>query len=292
MDMDALLGRTTTLVLRRFGSPGAYLVAPDDDGGPDATAILLLGPEIPENAVIGDAIEVFIALDSEGRPIATTRVPKVERDEVAFLEVTACTEFGAFVDWGLAKELLVPFAEQTRDVAPGERHPVCVYVDDSGRLAGTMRVTERLRSRADVKEDEWIEGEAWRNDPAIGLFVILERRFIGLVPASEPHRLSRGERTKFRVSNILPDGKIELSLRGFAHQELENDGERIAALLAEPDAPKLSDKTEAEEIRRTFGLSKKAFKRAVGRLLREGRVTHDPEGFLVLRKAPVRSERK
>ncbi len=283
MDFDDLLGQTAKLVLKRFGSPGAFLGKAGDDE-PGAPVVLLLGAEIPENAQIGDEISVFVALDSEGRPIATTRVPQVERDEVAFLTVTACTEFGAFVDWGLAKELLVPFAEQTRDVAVGERHPIAVYVDDSGRLAGTMRVTERLNARSDFKDDEWVEGEAWRNDPDIGLFVILERRFVGLVPASEPHRLSRGEAARFRVTSVLPDGKIELSLRGFAHEELEGDGAHILSILGKPNAPEVGDKSDPEAIRDAFGLSKKAFKRAVGRLLRERKVQLDARGLVVLTK--------
>ena len=103
-----LLGRFATLEIRRFGSPGAFLV--EKGAALDAATLLLLGPEIPENAHEGDEISVFVTLDSEGRPLATTATPKLGLGEVAFLTVTACTDFGAFVDWGLPKELLVPFA--------------------------------------------------------------------------------------------------------------------------------------------------------------------------------------
>jgi len=175
----------------------------------------------------------------------------------------------------------VPFAEQTRDVHVGERHPVGLYLDDRGRLAGTMRVSEFLRDEGDYDLDEWVEGEAWRNDPDIGLFVILERREVGLVPAYEPHGLSRGEAARFRVANILPDGKIELSLRGHAHEEIENDAARVLAVLERPGAPKVGDRSSPEEIRSLFQLSKKAFKRAVGHLLKERVVAIDRQGFLV-----------
>jgi hypothetical protein len=236
---------------------------------------------VPEGAREGDELEVFVYLDSEDRPIATARAPRLALGEVAFLAVTDVTRFGAFVDWGLPKELLVPHAEQTRDLRKGERHPVGLYVDDSGRLAGTMRVSELLRSQGEFTLDEWVMGEAWRSEPGLGVFVILERRYVGLVPASEPQALSRGEAARFRVASVLPDGKLELSLRGHAHEELEKDAERVLAALSRPGAPRVGDRSSPEEIRALFGLSKKAFKRAAGRLMKQRAVAVDGEGFLV-----------
>ncbi|MDF2696456.1 MAG: binding domain protein [Labilithrix sp.] len=280
MSIDELIGHHATLTIRRFGPPGALLAVDE------RSEVLLIGSEIPEGAKVGDEVDVFVYLDSEARPIATTRVAKLELGEVAFLEVTELTRYGAFVDWGMAKELLVPFAEQTADMRPGSRYAIGLYMDDSGRLAGTMRVSEMLRSGGseDVewKEDEWVAGEAWRNEPEIGLFVIVERAFVGLVPRTEPHSLSRGEAARFRVTNILPDGKIELSLRGHAHEELESDATAILEALSRPKAPKIGDKSSPDEIREAFGISKKAFKRAVGRLLKEHAVEIGPDGMLVV----------
>jgi uncharacterized protein len=278
MSFDDLLGHSATLRIRRFGSPGAFLGLDERENG---EVVLLIGSEIPEGAKEGDELEVFIHRDSEGRPLATTRLPKLELGQVAFLEVTETTDFGAFVDWGLAKELLVPFAQQTTELFVGVRQPIGLYIDDTGRLAGTMRVSEMLRGgRVDWQLDEWVEGEAWRNEPEIGLFVIVERAFVGLVPKSEPHHLARGEATRFRVSNVLPDGKIELSLRGHAHEELARDANHILLALGRSNAPRIGDKSSPEAIRDAFGLSKKAFKRAVGRLLKERLVTVDGEGML------------
>jgi predicted RNA-binding protein (virulence factor B family) len=291
MALDALLGRYATLAIGRFGPPGAFLVAAAKGDEADRSTLLLIGSEIPEGAKVGDELRVFVYLDSEARPIATTRPSKLELGQVAFLEVTACTEFGAFVDWGLAKELLVPFAEQTADMHVGGRYPIGLYVDKSGRLAGTMRVTEMLdQDKATFRLDEWVEGEAWRNDPDIGLFAIIDHAHIGLVPATEPHRLSRGEAARFRVTNILPDGKIELSLRGHAHEELQNDAQRILDVLARSDAPRIGDASSPEEVRAVFALSKKAFKRAVGRLLKAGAIAVDAQGFLVRAAGGNRSE--
>ena len=279
MSFDDLLGRVASLTILRFGSPGAHLKTGDDP----RDDILLIGSEIPEGAKEGDVVRVFVHRDSEGRPIATTRMPKLELGEVAFLEVMQCTPIGAFVDWGLAKELLVPFAQQTVDLEPGKRHPIGLYIDDTGRLAGTMRVTEMLgNAPAEWQLDEWVDGEAWRNDPDIGLFVIVEKNFVGLVPASEPHRLARGEPARFRITNVLPDGKIELSLRGHAHQEMEGDAQRVLAVLSRPGALPVGDKSSPEEIRTLFGLSKKAFKRAVGRLLKERAITIGDDGLIAL----------
>jgi uncharacterized protein len=279
MTIDEILGRRATLTIRRFASPGALLAVNEEQ------EILLLGSEIPEGAQVGDDVDVFVYLDSETRPIATTRAAKLEVGEVAFLAVTELTSFGAFVDWGMPKELLVPFAEQTVDMRVGQRYAIGLYLDDSGRFAGTMKVSEMLeRGRRDVewKEDEWVEGEAWRNEPEIGLFVIVERTFVGLVPSTEPHSLSRGQSARFRVTNILRDGKIELSLRRHAHEELADDAKTILEALRRPNAPRIGDKSSPDEIREAFGISKKAFKRAVGRLLKERALAIGPDGMLAL----------
>ena len=272
------LGRFATLEIRRFGSPGAFLA--EKGTGVDAATVLLLGPEIPQDAREGDEVAVFVTLDSEGRPLATTRTPKLALGEVAFLTVTACTDFGAFVDWGLPKELFVPFAEQTRKLRVGERSPIGLYIDNTGRLAGTMRVSEWLGGSDSFTPGEWVEGEAWRNDPEIGLFVIVQRRFVGLVPRHEPHALARGQAADFRVTHVHPDGNFELSLRAHAHEEMEDDAQKVLQLLSQPGAPKLGDRSDAEQIRALFGLSKKDFKRAVGRLLRQRLVDIDDQGFV------------
>jgi len=281
MDFSQFLGRPCTLVFRRFNASGGFLGDPADERA-DAPCLLLIGSEIPLGARVGDSLDVFVYLDSEGRPLATTRQPKLSLDEVAFLRVTDCASFGAFVDWGLAKDLLVPFAEQTKDLHVGSYEPIGLYVDDSGRLAGTMRVAERLDLEAATYErDSWVEGEAWRNDPEIGLFVILERRFVGLVPAAEPHRLTRGQAARFRVTHVFPDGKLELSLRAHAHEELESDAQAVLDIVSRPNPPRVGDHSSPEQLRELFGLSKKAFKRAAGRLLKQQLVELDAQGCLV-----------
>lgn len=281
---EDLVGRFVELPIRRFGPPGAFLALEPENTAPQAPVVLLPGAEIPENAEVGDVLRVFASLDSEDRPVVTLRPPKIVLGDVAFLEVTDVTRFGAFVDWGLPKELLVPHALQIKDVRIGEKHPIGLIRDDTGRLAGTMRVAELLREKAPYKLDEWVPGEAWRYDPQIGVFIILERKYVGLIPAHEPQKLSRGDAGKFRITSILPDGKIELSLRGHAHEEAGNDAAHVLAVLRGKNAPRVGDHSSPEEIRQWFGLSKKAFKRVVGNLLKQGQVSLDRDGFVALRK--------
>ena len=279
--IDDLLGRRVRLRLRGIEPDGAWLAA-DDRDDPDAPAILLPEREVPPGIRDGEYVEVSVYLDSDDRPVATPRVPKLSLGQVAFLEVTSVTSIGAFVDWGLGKELLIPFAQQSKELYVGERQPIGLYLDKTARLAGTMFVTDLLAGRPrKVAFDDWLVGEAWRNDPDIGLFAILEKSFVGLVPASEPHRLGRGDTARFRVANILPDGKLVLSLRQHAYQEVEADAATILAVLSRAGAPRVSDRSSPETIRELFGLSKKAFKRAVGRLLKERTVSIDDRGEFV-----------
>jgi predicted RNA-binding protein (virulence factor B family) len=283
-DFVPLLGRTQRLRVVRSGPPGAFLAVHDDDSGDGAPVVLLPNNELENAPKIepGLELEVFVYLDSDDRPIATLKRPLFTLGEVAFARVAAITAVGAFVDWGLAKQLLVPHAEQTKAIRTGERHPIGLYVDRSHRLAGTMRVTEMLRERPAFDEGQWVEGEAWRKEPRLGVFVIVEKRSVGLVPDSEPNRLQRGEKRKFRVANVLDDGKVELSLRAIASQALEGDGELILDVLARAPDLRVGDHSPPGDIQAHFGLSKKAFKRAVGGLLKRGAVRMDDDGFVVV----------
>jgi predicted RNA-binding protein (virulence factor B family) len=212
---------------------------------------------------------------------ADGNTPILVKGQVGFLEVTDEVDFGVFVDNGLAKELLVPFAEQTCEMRRGQRYAIGVTEDRQGRLIGTQRVAEMLRAVPPYRVDDWVQGEAFRREATLGVFVIVEKQYLGLLPESEPHDLSRGASARFRVSQVLPDGKIQLSLRRQAKDEMEADADRVLERLLRAYV-RVSDKTDPELIRSLFGLSKKAYKRAVGRLIKRGRVRLDAEGYVVL----------
>jgi len=266
-----LLGRVVPLLVRRFGPPGAFLV-PELAAATDRDTILLPAAEVPEGTVVGAVLQGFVYLDSEDRPIATLTPPPLTLGDVAFLKATDLSDFGAFFDWGLMKELLVPRKEQTREIRVGDEHPIGLFLDSTGRLCGTMRVSELLRDKPDYAAGEWIQGQAWRNEPEIGLFVILGKRSVGLVPKAEPHTLRRGDAAQFRVSQVMPDGKVTLSLRAVAHEQRGSDAEHVLRVLTLRPELSLGDKSTPEEILAATGLSKKAFKRALGQLFKERRV--------------------
>jgi uncharacterized protein len=276
---DELLGRTSFLTVRRIVEGGA-LIGRITDEERDCVFLPTVSRERKRAGTLkeGEDLEVFIYL-TDNEPQATLQRPLVERDEVAFLTATHLTTFGAFFDWGLPKELLVPRDEQIRDVRVGDRHAVGIYLDDTGRLAGTMRVSELLAAGGEHRVGDWVQGEAWRKEPGIGVFVIVEKRYVGLLPESEPHDLSRGEAARFRVAHVHRDGKIELSLRALAHEQRGDDAKKILAVLASKNV-RVGDHSSPEEIRALFGLSKKAFKRAVGGLLKERAVAIDEEGIV------------
>jgi predicted RNA-binding protein (virulence factor B family) len=278
------LGRFARLPIVRFGAPGAFLELIEGDA---AKLVLLPAKEVPPDAKEGDEVSVFVHLDSEDRPIATTKAPLLELGEVGFLRVSAVNRNGAFVDWGLPKELFVPAAEQTGPLAVGDRTAIGVVLDRTGRLGGTMRVSEMLKRRAGFTVGEWVSGEAWRSDPTLGWFVIVERRTVGLIPAAEPARLRRGDAVDVRIAKVQPDGKLELSLRAPAHEAQADDAATVLRILRErgPKAAPLGDKSDPEELRQVFGLSKKAFKRAVGKLLKDGAVDVESDGAVRVRPA-------
>lgn len=278
MSARELLGRFIPLRVERLSTEGARLFAASDP-----TPITLPRAELTKDVWEGDEIDAFVMADREGRLFATLKRPALTRGQVAFLRVSALTDFGAFVDWGLQKELLVPGAQQTHTLQVGDHIAVGLIVDERDRLCGTMRIASLLPEGGPVQKGDWVEGIAWRNDPGRGLFVIVEQAWVGLLPAEEPHRLRRGERADFRVAHILADGKVSLSLRAPAREAVDLDAQALLNDLRGPSPARLGDHSPPEAIRDRYQLSKKAYKRAAGRLIKEGKAEIDPSGVLVAR---------
>ena len=282
MDIATNLGCYTTLWVKRRAQPGLYLGGQAE--GNDGATVLLPNRDAPD-VVDGTALEVFVYLDSEDRPIATTKRPRIALGEVAFLTCRDLAPFGAFFDWGLAKDLLVPKALQTREVRVGDRMPVGLVRDDTGRLAGTMRVSEMLGTPPACQVGDWVPGQVLRYEAGIGTFIIIDKHSVGLVPATEPHTMRRGDEGRFRVTAVLSDGKVELSLRARALEQRVDDGELILTALRGPNPPRLGDHSDPDDVRAVLGISKKAFKRAVGGLLKERKVIIDDRGYVTLAPA-------
>lgn len=284
------LGHVQSCPVVQLDKQGAWIQLPTDRSSRTTLKVvaLLPAPEVPPDARVGQVLEVFIFLDRNDQPIATLKRPAIELGEVAFLEVVDLTPFGAFAGWGIPKDLLVPFKEQTEPMKVGSRYPIGLYVDDRGRLAGTARVRDILQSGGTFVQGDWVDGVAWRQEDTVGLFVIIARKYLALLPESEPHTLSPGQAARFRVAYVHPDGRIEVSCRQLAYQEIPGDAQRILTAVRDPKMPRVGDHSDPMLIRSLFGMSKKSFKRACGNLLKQNLVCFDEAGNLQV--GPGRSD--
>ena len=265
-------GRKNHLVVLRKRDNGLYLGESPDRA---EEAVLLPASEVPEGLSEGDEIEVFLYKDSEDRPIATVKTPPIEVGSAAVLTVSQVTDIGAFLDWGLMKELFLPFKEQTRKVREGERVPVIMYVDRSGRLAASMHIYSRLSPASGYKKNDRVRGLVYEIKKELGAFVAVDGRYFGMIPSQELYeRIRVGDEISARVLRVRPDGKLDLSGRKKAYAQMEDDAEKVISVIKSYDGElPFTDKASPEQIKAELGLSKAAFKRAVGRLLKEDRIT-------------------
>ena len=264
------LGKRQLLTVVREKEFGVYLA----EDPKDETAVLLPAKQVPAGTRVGDRLEVFIYRDSEDRLIATTREPKLQVGETAVLTVKETGKIGAFLDMGLEKDVLLPFKEQTERVRPGQQCLAALYVDKSGRLAATMKVHPYLSGDSPYEKDDRVSGMVYEVSPQIGAFVAVDGRYYGLIPAKEFFGNVRpGDTVQARVTKVRDDGKLDLSLNEKAHIQMNTDAETVMeALEARGGVLPFTDKADPEIIRQEFAMSKNAFKRAVGHLLKEGRV--------------------
>lgn len=266
------LGKLQPLEVIRHSDFGVYLNATDGQAGEE---ILLPKKQVPEGATIGDTIEVFVYKDSEDRIIATTIKPKLTLGEVAELEVVALTKIGAFLDWGLQKDLFIPFKQQIGTLKVGDKCIVGIYVDKSDRLCATMKVYDHLASQTPFSQNQAVKGVVYSLKEGMGALVAVERRYHGLIPEKELAfaQVHVGDTIEARIKRIREDGKLELSLRKQAFQQMEDDASIILKKLdANGGTLDLHDKSTPQAIKAGLNISKASFKRAVGRLLKEGAI--------------------
>ena len=267
------LGEKQTLVIVKKVEFGVYLAmkeAPEDK-------VLLPAKQVPAGAKVGDEVEVFLYRDSSDRLIATTKTPRLIMGQVALLTVVQIGKVGAFLDWGLEKDLFLPFKQQTRKVKAGDQVLASLYIDKSGRLCATMNVYEHLRTDSPYKKDDKVTGRIYEISKNFGAFVAVDDCFSALIPkkelfgATEPPKI--GEQVTARVVKVLEDGKLTLSIREKAYLQIQKDAEKIEKLLDsyEGSLP-FNDKAAPEVITHETGMSKNEFKRAVGHLLKEGKI--------------------
>ncbi len=237
-------------------------------------SVLLPRKQVPEGAKIGDELEVFLYRDSEDRLIATVNRPLLTLGEVARLTVKDVTKIGAFVDIGLERDVLLPYREQTCDVMAGDSVLCALYADKSDRLAVTMNVYEYLSTDSPYKADDAVTGTIYEDSDNFGLFVAVDDKYSALIPKKEIYGdLTIGKTIQARVMNVREDGKLNLSVRQKAVDQMGPDADKImAALEAGGGTLPFTDKADSELIRERMQMSKNEFKRACGRLLKEGKI--------------------
>ncbi len=263
------VGKYLNLKVLRMKDFGVYLGEEDEE-----EAVLLPRKQVPEHTKAGDTIEVFVYRDSQDRKIATTNRPYLTVGEIGVLKVVSVAGIGAFMDCGLERDILLPFKEQTTRVAEGESYPVYMYVDKSDRLCVTMRLYQHLDMNSPYKKNDMVHGIVYEYKDHMGAFILVEGKYSGLVPKKELYqKVSVGEEIEGRIMNVREDGKLDISLRKVAYVQMNEDAEQIEQRMDELGGVlPFTDKASPEKIKAEFGMSKNEFKRAVGHLLKAGKI--------------------
>lgn len=271
------LGKWQTLKVVRSKDFGIYLAQKQGD----KDAVLLPRKQVPEGLKAGGELEVFVYLDSSDRPIATLHQPLITLGKLARLKVASVGNIGAFMDWGLEKDILLPFKEMEGKVKKDKAYLVYMYLDKSSRPCVTMKIYDYLESSSPYEKGDYVEGYIYQLNERLGAFVAVEDRYQGMIPKQElTRRIQVGDAIKLRVSEVREDGKLVLSMNQLAYQQMEEDSRMVYDMILSYDGMlPFTDKADPELIKRELGLSKNAFKRAVGRLLKEGKIELQETGI-------------
>lgn len=270
------LGKKQVLTVVKKVDFGVYL-------GSDEERVLLPKKQVPAGIEPGDPIEVFLYKDSDDRLIATTGEPKIELGKLAVLDVVDTGKFGAFLNWGLEKDLFLPFKQQTAKVEKGDQCLVSLYIDKSQRLCATMRVYELLSTNSPYKKDDEVQGIVYDTSDNFGTFVAVDNQFSALIPKKDSFGNFRvGQTVTARVAAVKPDGKLDLSVKDKIPMQMDKDAEIILAKIEKCGGVlPFTDKADPELIKKEFNMSKNAFKRAVGRLFKERKIQINEKNITV-----------
>lgn len=265
------LGEKQKLVVVKKVEFGIYLA----ESAESENRVLLPGKEAPKEIRVGDALEVFVYKDSKDRIISTTETPKLMMGQFAVLKVASVQKIGAFLDWGLPKDLFLPYKEQLTKLYEDDEVLVRLYIDKSSRLCASMKgIYEMLRTDSTYQAGDTVQGRVYEFSNNFGAFVAVDDKYSALVPAHEDHSYLRiGDQVEARVVEVKPDGKLTLTLREKAYLQMDKDAERVLEVLKEyAGVLPFNDKASPEIIMREMKMSKGAFKRAVGHLYKERKI--------------------
>lgn len=273
------LGEKQVLTIEKEVDFGVYL-------GTEEEHVLLPKKQVPKGVEPGDPVEVFLYKDSKDRLIATTNEPKITLGGLAVLEVADTGKNGAFLDWGLEKDLFLPFKEQTAPVKKGDRVLVSLYIDKSERLCATMKVYDKLSSDSPYQKDDMVEGIVYESSDRFGVFVAVDGKYSALIPKREVYQTYRaGEKIRARVSAVKDNGKLDLSVKEKAFIQMDVDAAKLMEYMKQHNGRiPFTDKAAPERIRAEFAMSKNEFKRAVGRLLKEKKIEIREKDIVIVEK--------
>lgn len=275
------LGEYNQLTIYRRTDNGVYLV--DDEN----EEVLLPNRYVTDEMALGDTVITFVYRDSEDRLVATTETPKILLNQFAMLEAKSVTNVGAFMDWGLAKDLLVPYREQAKDIEVGKKYLVYLYLDDtSDRLAGSTLVSKHLA--VDNEEITVTVGEEVHavifNELEIGYAVVVNNLHQGIIYKNELFRkVKYGDELVAYVRKVRPDGKLDISLQKIGHESIEPNADRILKYLSNHGGKlALTDKSSPDDIYDMLHMSKKLFKKAVGNLYKKRLIDIKKDGIILI----------
>lgn len=273
------IGTVQTLHVLKKVDFGVYLY----DGVTREEKVLLPKKQVPQGLAQDDEVTVFLYKDSSDRLIATTNTPEITLDQIALLTVKDIGKIGAFLDWGLEKDLLLPFKEQTYKPQAGEQVLVRLYVDKSERLCASMKLYRYLSTDSPYAKDDRVEGIVYEISDNFGAFVAVDNKYSGLIPKKELDKSIRpGTRIDARVTSVKEDGKLDLSVHEKVQFQISIDAAKIIEYMdANNGRIPFNDKASPEIIRDTFDMSKNEFKRAIGNLLKTGRVEIGPDSIVL-----------
>lgn len=273
-----IFGKKQTLVMIKRVEFGIYLAETMKDA---ENKVLLPKKQVPADMEVGDPIDVFLYKDSNDRPIATVKEPKLTLGQTARLRVVSVGKVGAFLDWGLEKDLFLPYREQTTQVKAGDEVIAALYLDKSERLCATMKVYPYLQKESPYQKDDVVTGMIYEISHNFGAFVAVDDKYSALIPKKELYgELHVLQQISARVTGVKEDGKLDLGIRQKAHLQMSEDADKVLSLLREKKGfLPLHDKSSPEQIRETIGMSKNEFKRAVGHLYKEHLIMLESDGI-------------
>jgi len=274
------LGEIQELQIDRFTSVGVYLMEHEDAENVNEESVLLPNKEVKDAMKVGDTVKVFLYKDFMDRLTATTKYPKIKLGEVKSLKVVDVNEIGAFLDWGLVKDLLLPFDEQKFEVKVDQKVMVMLKIDDQNRLYATMRIYQNLTGTFDYNIGDMVVGKVYQYSRDLGTLVAVDGKYHGLILKHDLSKdLEIGETVTARVTNVSEDGKLNISLKKQIVEQMDEDASEILYALEFKGELPFNDKSDADDIKEEFNMSKRAFKRAIGRLLKLGKIEITDSGI-------------